>query len=96
MKTILDSIKKHQGKFFLAAIVASLFIFMVSCASTTPITQRPGAQLWGENCGHCHNIRSPKALTDAQWDVAVLHMRTRANLTADEARKIVEFMKSAN
>ena len=41
-----------------------------------------GAQLWAQNCGHCHNVRSPSSYSDAQWEVAVLHMRVRANLTA--------------
>ncbi len=69
---------------------------VVGCASSAPQAQKPGAMLWGENCGRCHNIRNPKSLSDAQWDVAVMHMRTRANLTADEARKIAEFLKMAN
>ena len=55
-----------------------------------------GVQLWAQNCGHCHNVRSPGSYSDAQWDVAMLHMRVRANLTAEEHRKILEFLKSAN
>ena len=56
-----------------------------------------GAQLWGQNCAmRCHNGRSPTRYSDAQWDVITLHMRVRANLTGDEHRKIVAFLKSAN
>lgn len=55
-----------------------------------------GAQLWAENCVRCHNIRSPSTYSDAEWDVAMHHMRIRANLTAEEHRKILEFLKSAN
>jgi len=55
-----------------------------------------GAQLWAENCIRCHNIRSPESYTDAQWDVALLHMRVRANLLAYEHRAIAEFLKSGN
>lgn len=55
-----------------------------------------GAQLWAQNCGHCHNIRSPESYSDAQWEVAMLHMRVRANLTADEHEKILAFLKSAH
>lgn len=55
-----------------------------------------GAQLWARNCGHCHNIRSPSSYSDAQWDVAMLHMRIRANLTADEHKAILAFLKSAH
>src|SRR5215471_4094589 len=57
---------------------------------------KTGAQLWGERCGFCHNVRSPGSFTDAQWEVATLHMRVRANLTGEEQRKIFEFLKTAN
>jgi hypothetical protein len=55
-----------------------------------------GAELWGRNCGHCHNIRSPASYSDAQWEVVMLHMRVRANLTADEHKEILAFLKSAH
>src|ERR1700745_402540 len=48
-----------------------------------------GAELWARNCGHCHNIRSPSSYSDSQWDVVMMHMRVRANLTADEHKKIL-------
>ncbi len=55
-----------------------------------------GAQLWAENCARCHNVRSPASYSDAQWEVALMHMRVRANLTAEEYKKVLEFLKSAN
>lgn len=55
-----------------------------------------GAQLWTENCIRCHNIRSPSIYSDAEWEVAMHHMRIRANLTAEEHEKILAFLKSAN
>jgi hypothetical protein len=55
-----------------------------------------GAELWAVNCPHCHKIRSPNFYNDAQWDVAMMHMRVRSNLTAEEARKILVFLKSAD
>ncbi len=55
-----------------------------------------GAQLWGENCARCHNLRSPTTFSDQQWEIVVNHMRARANLTGEEARKILKFLKSAN
>lgn len=80
-------------------VVAGLLLFfigIVGCAANMPVAEKPGAMLWGENCGRCHNVRPPSSLSDEQWDVAVLHMRTRANLTADEAEKIAEFLKAGN
>ena len=55
-----------------------------------------GAQLWAQNCGHCHNIRSPGSYSDSQWDVVALHMRVRGNLTAEEHKQILAFLKSAH
>ena len=54
-----------------------------------------GEELWSNNCLRCHNIRPPTMYTNAQWDVIVHHMRLRANITGQEQRAIVEFLKSA-
>jgi cytochrome c2 len=60
------------------------------------VKAKSGAQLWGENCVRCHNSPSPDTFSDDQWEVAGLHMQIRGNLTADEASKVIEFLKSAN
>jgi len=57
---------------------------------------RKGPQLWAQNCMRCHNYRSPQSYSDREWDIAVHHMRVRANLTAEESEAIREFLKSAN
>ena len=54
-----------------------------------------GEELWSNNCLRCHNIRPPTMYSDAQWDVILHHMRLRANITGQEQRAIVEFLKSA-
>ena len=59
-------------------------------------TGKSGAQLWAENCVRCHNIRSPGSLSPVQWEVALMHMRVRANLTPEEHKKILEFLKSGS
>lgn len=55
-----------------------------------------GAELWSENCIRCHNSRSPSEYSDHEWDAILFHMRVRANLGADDAQAIAEFLKSAN
>jgi cytochrome c553 len=55
---------------------------------------KSGAELWADNCVRCHNIRSPSSYSPAQWEVATMHMRIRANLTPEEHKKILEFLKS--
>jgi nitrate/TMAO reductase-like tetraheme cytochrome c subunit len=54
-----------------------------------------GEELWSNNCLRCHNIRPPTMYNNAQWDVIVHHMRLRSNITGQEQRLIVEFLKSA-
>ncbi len=61
-----------------------------------PISERGGAQLWGDNCARCHNSRSPSEFDDDAWEVIARHMRVRANLTAYEHKSILNFLKSAN
>jgi cytochrome c5 len=68
--------------------------------STTAVTNDSymgltGEELWSNNCLRCHNIRPPTMYNNAQWDVIVHHMRIRANITGQEQRAIVEFLKSS-
>jgi len=86
----------------LIASLSAMLLLINACSSTTPTRQIPqaiqktGVKLWVDNCTNCHNMRSPDSYSDAQWEVAVLHMRVRANLAAEDARAIVEYLKSAN
>jgi len=57
--------------------------------------QPSGEELWTMNCQRCHNIRPATMYSNAQWDVIVHHMRVRANITGEEQRAIVEFLKSS-
>jgi len=62
-----------------------------------PVKLKPsGAQLWAINCATCHNFRDPSSYSDKQWEIAGLHMRTRANLTGEDYREILEFLKNSN
>lgn len=55
-----------------------------------------GARAWVDNCMRCHNLRPPNERSDREWEIIVHHMRVRANLTADEHRLILGFLKAAN
>ena len=88
------------------ATLALTVIALAGCASTehasAPAGDKQadrtpsGARLWTQNCTRCHNSRSPSSYSSAQWDVAMLHMRVRANLTAQEHKAILEFLQSQN
>src|SRR5450755_2834999 len=57
-----------------------------STTSTTAASEpaqkqiKGGSQLWSENCARCHNMRSPSAYSDAEWEVVMHHMRVRSPL----------------
>lgn len=88
--------KKIPLIIYLFAFVGAIVLYS-SCSATSSLAEaKSGAQLWGENCLRCHNIPSPETFSDSEWDVSVMHMRVRANLTENEAVKIVEFLKTAN
>ena len=79
-------------------IVAISVIAILIGLETTPswAAEKGGAQLWSENCMMCHNLRSPSTLSAKQWEIAVRHMRVQANLTAKDAKKILEFLKASS
>jgi hypothetical protein len=60
------------------------------------VLQKSGAQIWAESCIRCHNTASPATFSDVEWDVLVTHMDLRAQLTEVEAKKVLEFLQSAN
>ena len=91
--------KSFAGVIVVGLAAVGLVLAGCSTPGTAPksaAASQSGAQLWAQNCGHCHNIRSPDSYSDAQWDVAMLHMRVRANLTANEHKQILAFLKSAH
>lgn len=84
-------------------ILTGIFVTLVtsvlinSCATQREaVSQKIGAQLWGENCIRCHNTPSPADYNDVDWETIGLHMKVRANLTQEETKKIIEFLQSAN
>ena len=88
-----------------AAILAVCAIstgLLISCSTTSKTESvaassgKGGAELWAENCVRCHNIRSPSSYSPAQWEVVMMHMRVRANLTPEEHKKILGFLKSGS
>jgi hypothetical protein len=82
-------------------ISSAALTWLIGCAGNSQsgevaagTTGKSGAQLWSENCVRCHNIRSPSNYSPAQWEVVMMHMRVRANLTPNEHKKILDFLKS--
>lgn len=81
---------------YIAGFASVMIALNSSCATSNAISEKVGAQLWGENCNRCHNTPSPLNFSDVQWVKIGTHMKIRANLTEEEVKKIIEFLQSAN
>ena len=55
---------------------------------------REGAELWPIYCSQCHNARPGSEFAPYQWDQIMMHMRALPNLPAQNARAILEYLKS--
>ncbi len=55
--------------------------------------QLTGAELYAIHCNRCHPERYAPERTEAQWQTILLHMRTRANLPARQAKAILKFLQ---
>ena len=55
---------------------------------------REGSKLWPVYCAQCHNARPGSEFAPYQWNVILMHMRTQANLPAQNARAILEYLKA--
>lgn len=64
-------------------------------AATDTAAVARGAKAWANNCGRCHNLRSPSELNAELWHVSVQHMRVRANLPGSVADDIKAFLISS-
>ena len=87
--------KKYIVYLFVSCLIISFFITGISsCAVSQKVKDKTGTQLWGENCGRCHNPPGPGEFSAANWDVIACHMRVRANITETEEMKIFDYLKS--
>ena len=59
-------------------------------------TSWTGADLYNATCARCHSARPPVERSDKQWKIIMGHMRLRANLTAEESKKILEYLQNSN
>ncbi len=57
---------------------------------------REGAQLWPVYCAQCHNARPGSEFAPYQWNAILMHMRTQANLPAQNARAVLEYLKRSH
>ncbi len=54
-----------------------------------------GAKLWPVYCNTCHNARPGSEKAPYEWNQIMMHMRTLGNLPPDDAKAILEYLKTA-
>ena len=62
-------------------------------AEKKPQKKLSGAELYALHCNRCHPERYTTERTADQWKTLLLHMRTRANLPAGQARDILKYLQ---
>lgn len=80
----------------LTSVSAGMAVQAAEQGKKDPLQVVRGAKAWAQTCSRCHNMRSPKDLSDQDWKMAVTHMRVRANLPGDVARDILVFLQASN
>lgn len=79
---------------FAAALLAGSIASAEPPASDHKAQFRLGARLWPQTCGSCHKARPGGERSPAEWNTIMMHMRSVANLPAEDARAIREFLRS--
>jgi hypothetical protein len=79
---------------FILAVSLGSITLISSCKVSQKVENKTGIQLWGENCGRCHNAPGPGEFSAANWEIIGRHMRVRTNITETEEKKIIEYLKS--
>jgi mono/diheme cytochrome c family protein len=63
-------------------------------AETVPAKKKlTGQELYVANCARCHTERYATERTPAQWKTIMLHMRTRAQIPAAQAKDILKYLQ---
>ncbi len=90
--------KKISFAFVLVAIISGFIASPSVQAEATKAEKRQllreGAQLWPIYCAQCHNARPGSEFAPYQWDQIMMHMRALPNMPAQNARAILEYLKS--
>lgn len=79
-----------------AATVGLLLSLTGPAAAADPEQITRGAKAWAENCGRCHNIRTPNELAPEEWMVSVTHMRVRARIPGNVTDDIIAFLQASS
>lgn len=88
--------RSKQKIIMIIVFITGITISIESCKVSQKVANKSGAQLWSENCQHCHNTPDPTSFSGDQWETIGMHMQTRALITESERNKIVEFLQQSD
>ena len=82
-----------------ALLLARLSVSTPSWAQDTPSEEKKalylrGNEEWGQYCANCHYATPPSDRAPHEWDTIMQHMRVEANMPADSARAILEYLRT--
>jgi mono/diheme cytochrome c family protein len=96
----MTTLSKSIAIRLLAIVLLALTVGKALAAESEQQQQRQlfklGAKLWPVYCAQCHNARPGSEFSPVQWDVIMMHMRTQANLPANDARAMTEYLKRSH
>jgi len=81
------------------AVVTTIAYLVASVAIAKDEDAKPakkkltGQELYAINCNRCHAERYATERTPAQWKTIMLHMRTRAQIPAAQAKEILKYLQ---
>lgn len=92
----------RSNQFSLLKLLSGILMVagVMACAGTSAAKlsskKLTGEELYAINCSRCHNERYATEKTDGQWKTAMLHMRIRAEMPVEDARKILKYLQDNN
>jgi mono/diheme cytochrome c family protein len=96
MTTLSKSIAIRLLAIVLLALTVGEALAVESEQQQRQLLFKLGAKLWPVYCAQCHNARPGSEFSPVQWDVIMMHMRTQANLPANDARAMTEYLKRSH
>jgi mono/diheme cytochrome c family protein len=92
----MNRIRLFSALAVVAAVAAVVSIALADTGGKAPKKKLTGEQLYAINCNRCHAERYATERTDAQWKTVMMHMRTRAQIPAADAKAILKYLQENN
>ncbi len=95
-KVTYNKLKNMKKIFVILTLIATIAIISMQygCEAGKQVASaKTGSQLWAENCGRCHNAPGSSVYSNDQWEVLVMHMKTRAVIPDEDCKKVLAFLQ---